>query len=173
MGMSNTSAEMGVLQRLFEYSDWANQAVLSAADRLGDAALDREIDIGPTPGSLRRILIHTYNGELVWLQRWQKQLPPWPPERVQMPVGEIRKGFEQVARDRQAFISGLDGVRLGQVQQYRDSKGSMFEATLLDMILQGLTHSTHHRAQAANAIRRLGGEAPELDYMTRVRKLAM
>lgn len=161
------------LTRLFEYSDWANATVLLAAATLSDEALDRELDIGPSPGSLRRILIHTYNGEFVWLARWRGELPTWPPERVQTPLSELRTGFEQVQRDRSAFFTTLTSDRLARVQSYRDSRGSFFDATLLDMILQGLTHSTHHRAQAANAIRRLGGEAPELDYMTRVRTLAI
>jgi uncharacterized damage-inducible protein DinB len=56
------------------------------------------------------------------------------------------------------------------VQEYRDSRGSKFRATLADMITQGLVHSIHHRAQATNAIRRLGRNAPEMDYMVHIRQ---
>jgi hypothetical protein len=42
------------------------------------------------------------------------------------------------------------------VQNYRDSKGSLFKATLNDMLIQNVMHSTHHRAQIVNAIRRVG-----------------
>ena len=38
-----------------------------------------------------------------------------------------------------------------------------------DMILQGLVHSIHHRAQAVNMLRQLGLGPPEVDYMTSVR----
>jgi uncharacterized protein YciI len=58
------------------------------------------------------------------------------------------------------------------VQVYRDSKGSLFQATLGDMLMQGVMHTKHHQAQAVNALKRLGAAWPELDYMYRVRKPA-
>lgn len=156
-------------RRMFAYSDWANQAVLSVAQALTDEQLDRPMDIGPTPGSLRRILVHTYNGELVWLERWKGGLPAWPSEAVKPPVAELAAKFREVATAREAFFAGLNPAKLEQQGTYRDSKGSMFAATLGDMLLQGFVHSAHHRAQAANAVRRLGGQSLELDYMTHVR----
>lgn len=158
------------LRRMFEYSDWANGVVLAAAGQLSDEQLDRPIDIGPAPGSLRRILLHTYNGEFVWLQRWQGELPGWPTESAKPSIAELTASFAKVAMEREAFFATLDLTRLEQPAAYRDSRGSMFQALLGDMIVQGLTHSTHHRAQSANAIRRLGGSPPELDYMNHLRK---
>jgi uncharacterized damage-inducible protein DinB len=40
------------------------------------------------------------------------------------------------------------------------------------MLLQLCYHATHHRAQAVNILRRLGTQAPELDYMMRIREPA-
>jgi uncharacterized damage-inducible protein DinB len=67
-------------------------------------------------------------------------------------------------------VNGLTEKELGQMIAYRDSKGSLFAATLSDMLLQGILHSVHHRAQAVNMVRRLGGAALEMDYMTFVRR---
>lgn len=159
------------LRRMFDYSDWANATVLASAGELSDEVLGRDIDIGPKPGSLRRILLHTLAGETVWLSRWKGNVEnAWPNEKLETPVKEIARAFEQVVEDREVFFSTLSELQLTAAQTYRDSKGKLFKATLRDMLIQGLVHSAHHRAQAVNAIRRLGGTPPEVDYMAHVRE---
>ncbi len=161
------------LSRMYAYSDESNLKVLAAVVALTDEQLDRPIDIGPTPGSLRRILIHTYNGERVWLSRQSGQPETkWPSETVKPSIAQLTIDFSAVAAERNTWLARLNPRQLDKFQPYRESRGSLFHATLLDMILQGLTHSTHHRAQSANAIRRLGGTAPELDYMYMHRQVA-
>lgn len=162
-----------LLARLFEYSDWANAQVLSAATGLGDEQLDRPLEIGPGPGSLRRVLTHTWAGEDMWLRRWQGEIEAkWPAESERLSMAQLRERFETTRARRTPFIAGLQDEALTRVQDYRDSRGSLFRATLADMLLQGIVHSVHHRAQATNAIRRLGGAAPEMDYMMHVRQPA-
>lgn len=162
--------DLATLLRFFAYSDWANAAVLAAAATLTDEQLDREIDIGPRPGSLRRILVHTFNGESTWLERWHNRSEPkWPSEAVKPTIAELSAEFARVARERETFLATLKPGALDVVQPYRDSKGNKFKATLGDMLIQGINHSIHHRAQAVNAIRRLGGPGVELDYMGHVR----
>lgn len=159
------------LARLFSYSDWANATVAESASVLSDAQLDVPLDIGPQPGSLRRILRHIVVAETVWLNRWQGKVEtPWMNETgVRMTVGEVAASFERLSVDREMFFDELDERRLVEIKNYRDSKGTLFMATLRDMLLQGIVHSAHHRAQAVNAIRRVGGQAPEIDLMHHVR----
>lgn len=160
-------------RRMFEYSDAANRLVLEAAGGLDDTLIDREIDIGPSPGSLRRILVHTYNGERVWLSRWKGgEETKWLPEDVKPATAALLAAFEAVWVEREAWLATLDDARLDVMQRYRDSRGTLYRASLGDMLLQGFVHSTHHRAQAVNAVRRLGGKPPEVDYMVRVREKA-
>lgn len=162
-----------LLARLFEYSDWANAQVLSAAAGLSDEQLDRPLEIGPGAGSLRRVLMHTWAGEDMWLRRWQGEIEAkWPAESERLSVAQLRERFESTRARRGPFIAGLEDSALARVQAYRDSRGSLFKATLGDMLLQGIVHSVHHRAQATNAIRRLGGAAPEMDYMMHIRQPA-
>jgi uncharacterized damage-inducible protein DinB len=73
--------------------------------------------------------------------------------------------MELVWGNRDRFLDRVDDVRLAADQVYRDSKGSLFRATLHEMMLQGINHSVHHRAQAVNMIRRLGGPIVEVDFM--------
>ena len=81
--------------------------------------------------------------------------------------------LENVWRERDQFLSGVTPSQLAAEQIYRDSKGSLFRASLEQMLIQGVLHSHHHRAQVCNGIRRVGGNPPELDYMYSVRKPAM
>lgn len=157
------------LTPLFEYNDWADKQLLAAAAKCDDAALDRPFDIGP--GSLRRTLLHLYNGEFVWLQRCQgKRETKWPSEAEKTAINTLQQRFDAVWRDRDAFLRTLSSADLGRVTIYRDSKGSEFQAVLSDMLMQALVHSTHHRAQAVNMLRQVGAGLVELDYMMAIRR---
>jgi uncharacterized damage-inducible protein DinB len=164
-------SESAAYREMLKYGDHANRLVFDAAAKLDDAKLDQPLDLGL--GSLRRILLHIYNGEITWLRRWQGKVETkWPSEEPRPAPAEIFRNLEALREERDAFITGLSDEKLSASQTYRDSRGSLFTATLRQMILQGVVHSIHHRAQAANAVRRLGGQAPELDLMVSVRQPA-
>ncbi len=156
---------------LLRYNDWANRAMLDAAERLADQALDQPFEMGM--GTLRRTMIHIYNGEWVWLNRWQgRSETAWPDESEGASVATLRQRFAQVVRDRDAYLSSLGEADLAEFVTYRDSKGSRFQASRGDMLNQMFVHSTHHRAQAANMVRQLNAGLLELDYMMSLRKPA-
>lgn len=167
--------DLDLLVTLLEYTDWSNDRLLEAASPMTDEQLDLAMEIGP--GTLRKVLLHIHNGELVWLRRWQGRgggehgETPWPSESEAVTVAQLRERLAAVRRERAAFLASVREQRadLGRVQRYRDSKGSLYRASLRDMLIQGIMHSKHHQAQAVNIIRRLGGAWPELDYMYRVR----
>jgi len=159
------------LSTLLEYTDWSSTRLLESAANLSDEQLDRDMQIGP--GTFRRIILHIYNGELIWLKRWQGVVEnKWPSESEAVSIAELNGRLEANARDRDTWLERLTADALGRTQTYRDSKGSLFQATLGDMIVQGIMHTKHHQAQAVNALKRLGAPWPELDYMYRVRKPA-
>jgi uncharacterized damage-inducible protein DinB len=154
---------------LLRYNDRANDEVLRAAGGVPDAALDRLFEMGV--GSLRRTLIHIYNGEHVWLSRWRAQAETkWPPEDEPTPIAELAGRFEAHRRARDAYLATLPEAALAEVVTYRDSKGALYKAQRGDMLLQACVHSIHHRAQAANMLRRLGAGLVELDYMMSLRQ---
>lgn len=159
------------LSGFLRYNDWANDHLLQTAATFSDAQLDQPFDVGL--GSLRRILTHIWAGEHTWLQRWRGVVEtPWPNEAEKIPMSDLSLRFAETRTDREAFVAGLTDAALATEMTYRDSKGSLFRATLSDMLIQGATHSIHHRAQAANLVRRIGGAIVDLDYMYRVRKPA-
>jgi uncharacterized damage-inducible protein DinB len=161
--------DLDTSRTLLEYTDWSTRQLLECAAPLGDADLDKDLEIGP--GSLRRILVHTYNGESVWLKRWQGNTEArWPSESEAISVKDLEARFEREWVERDRFLAMLPPSDVVVPMTYRDSKGSMFKATLGSMIMQAVLHSKHHQAQACNALRRLGARWPELDFMMRIRQ---
>jgi len=161
--------DIATIRILIEYTDWSNARLLEGAGTCSDEQLDRDLQIGP--GTLRRILLHIYNGELVWFNRWRGVVEnKWPSEQEKVSIAELRVRFEINARERDRWLGTLSPQDAARVQRYRDSKGSLFEAPLGDMLVQGVMHTKHHQAQGVNALKRLGAPWPELDYMYRVRK---
>lgn len=160
--------ELEFIQRIRRYGSWAVLQLLDGACKLTDAALDERFDMGP--GSLRRAFLHLYNGELVWLGRWRgARDTPWPSEDEPVSIATLRERFAANDAAQAAFLHTVSASDLDNPITYRDSRGSLFSATLRDMLIQGILHSHHHRAQAANMLRRAGGPALDLDYMYHVR----
>lgn len=156
--------QLETMRELFRYDDWANDRVLQAASSLTDEQLDRSIDMGC--GSLRKTLMHMLCAEQVWVQRWQgKSETPWPDENERASVAAMTDRFHKARSVREAFLRDLRDEALSRPMEYRDSFGGLFSAKLGDMMLQLCNHSTHHRAQAVNMIRRAEVKPPELDYM--------
>ncbi|MCG3138232.1 MAG: hypothetical protein HJJLKODD_02093 [Phycisphaerae bacterium] len=162
-------SELHVLHGLLDYSDWANLQVLAAATHLSAAQLDQPFEIGM--GTLRQTILHLYNGEAVWLKRWQGETEtPWPSEDLPTPINALQQQFEALAIRRRQRIETTGFGNMQATIRYRDSRGSLFQTTPKDMVMQMIIHSIHHRAQIVNMLRRLGVGLVELDYMMRVRQ---
>ena len=163
--------DLPTVRTMLEYTDWSNGRLLESAAGLSDEQLDRDMEIGP--GSLRKIMLHIYNGEMIWLRRWQGHVDnAWPSETEKVSLHELKRRLQANAAERERWMGTLAASDTGRTQTYRDSKGSLFNATLGDMLLQGVMHTKHHQAQAVNALKRLGAQWPELDYMYHVRRPA-
>jgi uncharacterized damage-inducible protein DinB len=157
------------LRVFLKYSDWANGQLIGAATGLSDCQLSEKFEMGRE--RLHTTLMHIWAGESVWISRWQGRTEtPWPDEAEQVPVSAIGERLAGVYRERDSFVATLSDGDLSRVVTYRDSKGSLFKASLGDMMVQMIVHSTHHRAQAVNMLRRVGATSPEVDYMMWVRK---
>lgn len=151
------------IYEFFTYSDEMNRRLLKAAGSLSAERLDQKFDLGV--GSLRKVLAHILIGEQVWLERCRGNVEAkWPYETDQTP-SQMLEELEQISDGRTQFLSSLDDAALIANLQYRDSKGGLYVATLHDMLMQTITHSTHHRAQAVHLLRHVGGEFVEMDFM--------
>src|SRR5438045_1485769 len=96
-------SNLEMIRTMLRYSDWANGQLLRASAGLADEQLDSMFDMGL--GSLRRTLKHIYDGESVWLERWQSHAEtPWPDYGEPVSIVTLAERFGQVYGRRDGFL---------------------------------------------------------------------
>lgn len=156
------------LQRCFAFGDWANDVVMSAAETLDDAALDRPVEMGV--GSLRKTLLHIQDAEAWWWKNWIGESPDSfesMPDATSLP--ELRRRMQQTISDRNAYLAAANADTLARKVTARPRPGVALQVTIGDSMLQLFGHGTHHRAQAVNMLRHAGVAPPKIDYVIWVR----
>src|ERR1043166_5024145 len=61
------------IRNLFDYTEWANELPMDAADSLSDEQLEH--DFGISHGSIFGTLTHMAGAEWIWLERWSGRSP--------------------------------------------------------------------------------------------------
>jgi uncharacterized damage-inducible protein DinB len=142
--------------------------VLAAARMLPDEALDRQFEMGMD--SLRRTLAHLYDAELWWFNNCQGNVAPGfvesPPNTA---LDDLASRFDALAEQRNSMLAQRSDADLRRVVHAEPIPDKRRSFMLGDVLLQLCTHGTHHRAQALNMLRHLGGTPPGLDYITYLR----
>ncbi len=160
------------LREFFRFNDWARAKVLAAAEPLSDAQLDRPFEMGE--GSLRKTIYHLWAAEYGWLNRWLPQPDRhYDAECRGEPLAEIQRRFAETADVRNAYLEHLEEGGLDRAVTYTNSQGVTSTFTIGQMMLQVCNHGTHHRAQALNMLRHVGGAGPKLDYVAMLREEAL
>src|SRR5262249_46329346 len=163
--------DLGTIRRFFEYSDAMQRHVMAAAASRPDAQLDQRFDMGL--GTIRQTLLHIRFAEQWWLQNWtvgpENFFPESPPETS---IPELQRLFDETVAGRNQFIAGLSEADLMRPIEARPRAGVSRTFPLGVTMLQMCHHGLHHRAQAVNMIRRVGGAPLEMDFMLRARQPA-
>jgi uncharacterized damage-inducible protein DinB len=159
------------IRELFAYNRWANHRLLEAAARLDDEAFTRHL--GGSFPTVRDTLAHIVSAEWIWLARWLGDSPMAAPESWDLAtLAGIRAEWEQVERDREAFLAGLDDGALAGIVAYRSMRGEPFAQPLGQLLRHVINHSTYHRGQVASQLRQLGVAVPATDLVLYYRERA-
>src|SRR5258708_31413885 len=130
-----------VFEQFWQYSQWANAAVLARLEQLGQ----------DLPASTLRLMSHIVNAQSVWLNRLTGQpltVLVW--DEHDLPTCK---------RLNAETMEGIKGVILRQkedmnvVISYTNTAGTAFETAMPDILLQIFNHGTYHRAQIAMDLR--------------------
>lgn len=153
-----------MIEAQFEHGDWARNQLLAACDELSDAALDRPFEMGP--GSLRKSLRHLWEAERIWQNRWSGKADPnnVTSDEAIAPAA-LRQLHDETATERVAFVRGLSAGELDQPFTYQNMRGDSFSFPIGDLMAHVCNHGVHHRAQALNMLRHVGGELPRMDFL--------
>lgn len=153
----------------FDFADWARDRVHAAALALSDRQLDQPFPIGL--GTLRKTLLHIRFAEQWWLENWTHGPGrPFPELDDATPIAKLIERFAQTATERNALLARLSAADLARFVEAHPRPGVVRRFPLGVVLVQLCVHGTHHRAQALNMLRHVGGVVPELDVLTMVRQ---
>lgn len=154
------------IRELNIFNGWGNKKIIEALHGLSDEQLDRPFEMGP--GSLRATVQHIYNAERIWVERYAKEgvAGSIPAEPSQTPA-ELDAALSKLASVRDAWLSAQPAGSADRLVTYKNLRGEQYTNRLGDILMHVCNHGVHHRAQAVNMIRRVGGEVPKpgADYI--------
>ena len=164
--------DLVTIRDYYRYSDWSRARVFASAARLTDEQLERPFEMGS--GTLRATLTHLRDAEQWWYQNWTAGPgQPFPAPPAGISVAKLAREFEEIVAARAQFLAGLMDGDLQRPIGAEPRPGRRLEFPLGVTLLQLCTHGTHHRAQALNMLRHVGGEVPALDFVMMMREEAL
>jgi uncharacterized damage-inducible protein DinB len=149
------------LAHLFRYTRWAN-----------DLVLDRLRELGPPDGreaveEARRLLSHLLRAQSIW---WGRVTQSEAASLELWATDDLDTCAERSAVSTERWLDVVQSADdLTQPVRYQNTSGRTFENELQEIAHHVVNHSTHHRAQIAQQIRRAGAEPPATDYIFFVR----
>lgn len=162
------------IRRLFDYTEWANDLAMEAADLLPDEDLRR--DVGISHESIFGTLLHMAAAEWIWLERWhgrsptrEEAWPKWTPETCPDLAALNDRWLELVDR-RAQLIAALDEDRLAAELPFKLLSGDPSSLPLIDQMQHVVNHATLHRGQVVGMVRQLGIDPPSTDLLFYLRR---
>jgi uncharacterized damage-inducible protein DinB len=162
------------IRRLFDYTEWANDLAMDAADELPDEDLRR--DVGISHQSIFGTLLHMAGAEWIWLERWHGRSPTkaeaWPrwAPAVCPDLAALNDRWVELVERRAQLISALDEDRLAAELPFKLLSGDASSMRLIDQMQHVVNHATLHRGQVVGMIRQLGIEPPSTDLLFFLRR---
>jgi uncharacterized damage-inducible protein DinB len=157
------------IRHLFDYTEWANDLAMDAANSLTDEQLQRDFRI--SHGSILGTLTHMAGAEWIWLERWHGRSPAkadawsmWTPEACR-DLATLNDRWTEVVDRRAHFISKLDEDRLLADLSFNLLSGDRSSMRLVDQMRHVANHATMHRGQVVGMIRQLGIDPPSTDLL--------
>ena len=162
------------IQRLFNYTEWANELAMDAAAKVPREELCR--NVGISHGSIFGTLLHMAGAEWIWLERWHGRSPAkaeawarWTTEACP-DLSTLKQRWSQVADQRSVFVAELDEERLGEDLAFKLLSGDPSSMRLIDQMQHVVNHATMHRGQIVGMLRQIGTEPPATDLIFYLRR---
>ena len=152
-----------VLVDLFDHMEWADARVWDVALRIPEARGDE---------TLKRLMLHLHGVQKAFLDAWTAQpfafRNDYSGTSLEAELASVRAYYASA----RSFIEGLSESQMTMPLVLPWSKLARKvigrpagPTTLGETVLQVLTHSGHHRAQANSRLRALGAQPPVIDYI--------
>jgi len=157
--------DLEMLRSLFAYDHWVNDRLMGVVQLVSDERLHE-----PMGGSFDTIFgttAHILQGEMFYYYRWTGQEQPGtsrPSEK--RTIAELRDLSVQHRRLMDQFLRELAPDAAHAPIRYGRRGGEVFyELPLWQIMLQVVNHGTHHRAELADMLTRVGHPPPPTDLI--------
>lgn len=152
---------------IFEYDAWATNRVLDAAAKGGDDFLNLK---SAGVGSIRDLIVHNADGQLMWLNRIKGEALPtdvlFKYDRFSN-VDQVRDHAAKMNKDAAAYISGLSDADLNREVKYIVNPfgpGPEVETPVWQILTQIHSHGIHHRSEASELLSQKGNAPEETNF---------
>jgi uncharacterized damage-inducible protein DinB len=165
---------LGDIQQLLSYTEWANDLAMAAAAGVNDEGLRR--DVGISHKSIFGTLVHMAGAEWIWLERWHGHSPTkaeawsrWSTEACNDLV-TLKERWTELVNQRTRYVSQLDESTLAGELAFKLLSGDPSSMPLINQMQHVVNHATMHRGQVVGMIRQLGNEPPATDLLFYLRR---
>jgi uncharacterized damage-inducible protein DinB len=166
--------DLADIRHLFDYTEWANELAMDAADNLTDEQLQR--DFGISHKSIFGTLAHMAGAEWIWLERWHGRSPGkaeawsmWTPASCG-DLATLNDRWGEVIDTRAQYLAQLNEEKLAADLSFNLLSGDPSSMSLVNQMQHVVNHATMHRGQVVGMIRQLGIEPPATDLLFFLRR---
>lgn len=153
------------------YQGWANEVLFGVLDRLTET--ERRADLGLFFHDMHRTVDHLLVVNRLWRARLRGEAPRVDFKTVSQPEWEgLKTAFREEIAETGAWVAAQPDGGFEDVARFTSSDGKMREMPVVDVLTHMMYHLVHHRGQVSAAVTRLGGDAPEMDYLYYLRARA-
>jgi uncharacterized damage-inducible protein DinB len=147
------------LQRLFRYKAWANDELLTALARLGDAS--------PITGLAIKTLSHSYVVDRIFAAHMRREPHAYTSANLsEMPaLEELSADIRTSDRAYIDYVSTLDRDQLAEAIEFTFTDGAPGRMSREEMLMHVITHGMGHRGQV-NALMLFNSLPPAKDGFT-------
>jgi uncharacterized damage-inducible protein DinB len=157
------------IRELYDYTEWANNLVLDAAEKLSAEQLLQ--DVGISHRSILGTLAHMAGAEWIWLERWHGRSPtgdsvwtPWTTAHCK-DLRTVREKWRPVIDLRRDYLGNLTDDALPRELSFKRVNGDPGSLPLVQQMQHVVNHATLHRGQVVGMIRQLGMTPPATDLL--------
>lgn len=160
--------ELELVRSLFDYNRWVNRRLLEVAEEL---PVERQREhFGGSFDTIHGTAAHILSAEMHYRARWTDE-PRTELGLDQLPgVREMRPVWEEHQARLDRFAEALTAERLAGPLRWVGRDGSSYELPLWKFLLQMVNHGTHHRAELADMLTRVGSPPPPTDIIVYFRE---
>jgi len=152
---------IGRFRRQLDAEAWANDLVLQSL-----ATIPESGRASPCFARAMQLLPHIQLARGVWLSRLKGEKYDMPAEWFPpLALDETRAACDAQDSVWRSYLDSLKDEKLPTVCRFASSDGTVYTATVEDILIHVFNHSTYHRGQIARLVAECGGQRAGTDYI--------